>query len=86
MKMFYGKKLLILGANPETMAIVNKANSMGVTTIVTDYNPSAPAKKIASRSYDVDCLDIPAVIDLALSEMLTVFWLVLQMYWFKHIS
>ena len=68
MKMFYGKKLLILGANPETMAIVNKANSMGVTTIVTDYNPSAPAKKIASRSYDVDCLDIPAVIDLALSE------------------
>lgn len=62
------KKLLILGANPETGAIVKVANSMGVYTVVTDYNPDAPAKKIASKSYDVDCLDISAVVKVAKDE------------------
>ena len=43
-----GKKLLILGANPETANLVRVAQEMGVTTIVTDYDSNAPAKKPGS--------------------------------------
>lgn len=60
-----GKRLLILGGNPETAALVRHANAMGVVTIVVDPNPDAPAKREAAESYDVDGRDIPALIDLA---------------------
>ena len=42
-----GKKLLILGANPETVPLVKTANTMGVLTIVTSNRPDDPAKKYA---------------------------------------
>ena len=41
------KKLLILGANPETVSLIKKANEMGYYTIVTDYDPKAYAKQFA---------------------------------------
>ena len=62
------KKLLILGANSETIPLVETAKSMGVYTIVTDFNPNAPAKKYADKSFDVDGLDIQGLIDLCKSE------------------
>ena len=34
MREFEGKKLLILGGNPETSALVRVANDMGIKTIV----------------------------------------------------
>ncbi|MBE7089982.1 MAG: ATP-grasp domain-containing protein [Clostridiales bacterium] len=49
-----GKKLLILGANPETVSLVVKANKMGYKTYVTDYNPNAYAKKFASVPCNID--------------------------------
>lgn len=55
-------KLLILGANPETIALVETAKAMGVNTTVTDFNPNAPAKKFADKSYDVDGMDIENII------------------------
>lgn len=60
-----GKRLLILGGNPETAALVRHASSMGVVTIVVDPNPDAPAKRDAAESYEVDGRDVPALIDLA---------------------
>ncbi len=42
-----GKKLLILGANPETTPLVEVANNLGVKTIVTSNVPDDAAKKIA---------------------------------------
>lgn len=62
------KKLLILGANPETIAIVQIAQKMGIYTIVTDYNPSAPAKKYADKSYNVDGTDVETLFQLAQEE------------------
>lgn len=62
------KKLLILGANLETSELVKTANDMGIYTIVTDYNPEAPAKRIASKSYNIDCLDIDALFEMAKKE------------------
>lgn len=51
------KKLLILGANTETIRLIKKAQSMGIYTIVTDNNPKAPAKKVADCSLDIDGMD-----------------------------
>lgn len=65
---FTGKKLLIMGANPETAEIVKIANAMGIYTIVTDYIPNSPAKSVASKSYDIDCLDVQALVSLAKEE------------------
>jgi biotin carboxylase len=63
-----GKKLLILGGNPETAPLVEVANHMGVKTIVTSARSSDAAKKIAWKSYDVDGMDVPGVIALARDE------------------
>jgi len=64
--MVSGKKLMILGANPETIPIVEVARLMGVHTIVVDPVQNSPAKKIAHESYCVDGLDVDALYNLAL--------------------
>lgn len=63
-----GKKLLILGANPETIPLVQVANEMGVLTIVTSNRVDDPAKKIAWKACNVDGMDIPGLIALANEE------------------
>jgi biotin carboxylase len=60
-----GKRLMILGGNPETAALVRHASAMGVVVLVVDPNPDAPAKRDAAERYDVDGRDVPALIDLA---------------------
>ncbi len=62
------RKLLILGANPETAALVNTARELGVYTVVTDYDHHAYAKKFADKACDVDGLDVPGLIALAKAE------------------
>lgn len=63
-----GKKILILGANIETIPLVEAAKKLGLITYVTDYNPNAPAKKIADVAYDFDCMDISALENLCMNE------------------
>ncbi|MBQ7155167.1 MAG: ATP-grasp domain-containing protein [Synergistaceae bacterium] len=63
-----GKKLLILGANPETVPLVETADSMGVKTLVTSNRPDDMAKKYAWKACDVDGLDVPGLIALANDE------------------
>lgn len=65
---FEGKKLLILGGNPETTPLVEIANGMGVKTIVTSARTTDPAKKAAWKAYDVDGMDVPGLISLAQKE------------------
>lgn len=48
------QKIIILGGNPETGAIVDVANKMGLHTIVIDPYPNAPAKKNAHSTYNID--------------------------------
>ena len=52
------KRLLILGGNPETGALVRHANNMGIHTIVIDPNPNAIAKQFAKESYDIEVMDV----------------------------
>jgi biotin carboxylase len=56
------KKILILGGNPETKALVDVANELGIITVVLDPNPTAPAKKTASILINVDGMDVEEVI------------------------
>lgn len=65
---FEGKKLLILGGNPETIPLVEIANAMGILTIVSSARHTDPAKKVAWKSYDVDGMDVPGLIALAHKE------------------
>ena len=60
-----GKKLMILGGNPETGLLVKEANAMGVHTIVVDPNPDAPAKQHALEHYEIDGFDIQSMMELA---------------------
>lgn len=62
------KKLLILGANAETVALVKTAQQMGVFTIVTDNVKDAYAKRIADSAWDIDGLDIDALERMAAKE------------------
>lgn len=68
MKEFEGKKLLILGGNPETVPLIEKANEMGIKTIVTSSTPNEPGKEVAWKGCDVDGMDVPGLIALARNE------------------
>ena len=60
-----GKRLLILGGNPETGALVKFANELGIHTIVIDPNPNSPAKKTAIESYEVEVMNLEALLEKA---------------------
>ena len=62
------KKLLVLGANSETANIVKVSQQLGVYTIVTDYNPDAPAKKVADKSFNIDAMNVDALYKMAVDE------------------
>ena len=59
------KKLIILGGNYETAVLVEKANTLGIYTIVIDPNPHAPSKTFACESYNIDGFDIPKIVEVA---------------------
>lgn len=67
-KEFEGKKLLILGGNPETSALVRMANNMGIKTIVTSGRHTDDAKKYCWKAYDIDGMDVEGVIEMAKKE------------------
>jgi biotin carboxylase len=64
-----GKRLLILGGNPETGVLVEKANNLGIYTIVIDPNPNAPAKLLSKKRYNIDGFDITTLTKVAKDEM-----------------
>lgn len=59
-----GKKLLLLGGVRPACEIIKEAKSMGVITYVTDYLVNSPAKKIADYSFEINAMDVDAVIAL----------------------
>jgi biotin carboxylase len=62
------KKLLILGANPETIPLIETAKSMGIYTIVTDPDPQAPSKKFADKGIDINGIDIDKLVEFGKKE------------------
>ena len=62
------KKVLILGANPETVSLIKRAKEKGLYTIVTDNNPRAYAKSFADKAYDINAVDTDELVKLANKE------------------
>ena len=60
-----GKRLLILGGTRFSCEIVLKAKSMGVFTLVADYNriEDSPGKQIADESVDLSVTNVDAVVE-----------------------
>ena len=60
-----GKRLLILGGMRISCEIVKKAQSMGIYTLVADYNKieDSPGKQIADEAVDLSVIDVDAVVD-----------------------
>ena len=71
MKSYENKKLLILGGNAETVPLVETANKMGITTVVSSSNPESMAKACAAVKYDLDATDIGAMVAVAREENVT---------------
>jgi len=65
-----GKRLLILGGSRISCEIVEKAKSMGIYTIVTDWYPieNSPAKLLADKSYQLSIANIEAMVTLIKEE------------------
>lgn len=53
---------MILGANPETVALVNKAKKLNIEVGVTDNNPEAYAKKVSDFHYDINGMDVDSIV------------------------
>lgn len=60
-----GKRLLVLGGMRISCEIVKKAQSMGIFTLVADYNKveDSPGKQIADEAVDLSVIDVDAVAD-----------------------
>lgn len=63
-----GKRLLFLGGIRALCEAVEYAKSMGIYTIVTDYLPDSPAKKVADKGCMVSTTDIDALVQLCEEE------------------
>lgn len=61
-------KLLILGANPETIPLIETARLMGLYVIVTDNDPNAPAKKVADKGIDINGMDVSRLVQFCKDE------------------
>lgn len=59
-----GKRLLFLGAVRPLCEPVKIAKEMGIHTIVIDYLPDSPAKRVADEAYLVSTTDVDAVVAL----------------------
>lgn len=71
MKKFKGKKLLILGGKPiGSCEIVEKAKSMGIYTVVTDFLSAdeSAAKRIADEHWEISTADIESLKERVLEE------------------
>lgn len=63
-------KILIIGANPETISLIEKAKLMDIKTYVTDYNKTTYAKKFADVPCNVDGMDVDGLVDLVKKEQI----------------
>lgn len=62
------KKILILGGITHMLDVVKKASDIGLYSIVCDYSPTSPAKKIANKAYDISTTDIDLLEKIAKDE------------------
>ena len=57
-----GIKVLILGANHETIRLVLSCQRLGYYVLVADYNLNSPAKKVADEAVHIDAADVDNIV------------------------
>lgn len=62
------EKLLFLGGTSTAVNLIERAKEMGIYTIVTDYIPDSPGKKVADKHFDISTTDIDAIVELVKKE------------------
>ncbi len=62
-KQYVGKKLLILGGANQHLKFIEAAKKWGIYTIVTDYLPDSPCKKVCDESLNYDIRDINSIVN-----------------------
>ncbi|WP_050635418.1 ATP-grasp domain-containing protein [Candidatus Stoquefichus sp. SB1] len=62
------KKIMILGASELQLPAIQCANSMGIETIVLDFDANAIGRNEASKFYEVSTLDYDKVLEIAKFE------------------
>lgn len=67
-KNFKGEKLLVLGANSETIPLIKEAQRLGVRVVVADPSVGSPAKKYADFSWELDGIDVSGLKSACRSE------------------
>ena len=68
MKVFQGKKLLVLGGMELLREAIEKAKCLGATVYVTDNIENSPAKKYADKSFMVSATDVESLKTLCQEE------------------
>ena len=63
-----GKRLLLIGGINSCSDLINIAHRNGVFIGVTDYNKDTYLKSIADAAYDVNALDVDAIVELCKKE------------------
>ena len=62
------EKILLLGGSYQQVPAIVKAKELGYITVVCDYLPDNPGRKVADKWYPVSTTDIDAVYDVAVRE------------------
>ncbi|WKA58240.1 hypothetical protein QWY16_17335 [Planococcus shenhongbingii] len=62
------KKILILSGIVQMIDVIETAQRMGLYTIVTDRDPSSPAKKYADKHYNISTSDTEKLAEIARAE------------------
>ena len=63
-RLVLGKRLLVLGAGPNEVSLVKRAQELGCFVVVTDNNEDrrlSPCKEIADEAWDISWSDIPTL-------------------------
>lgn len=62
------KKLLIIGGNINQVPMITRAKAMGLYVIVTDFRDNVPGVTLADKFYQVNAMDVDAMVELAKKE------------------
>lgn len=60
---FRGKALLVLGGGPEQIPLIRRAQALNLYVVAADWNPRAPAQRVADEFVTVDIHDADAICD-----------------------
>ena len=72
------KKILLLGGSAQQVIAIKTAKELGYYTVLCDYLSDNPGQYVADKYYNASTTDVEAVYQIARTNRLMVFLLMLQ--------